>query len=123
MDFLSCINVPLLIQWHLGDDMPTKNPRINVSLDKEDLEIIHILSKKRNLSLSGLIQYIIHEWLEEFEDIRLLQRIEEIENDTIEYMPHKDFWERELDKECTKLSTPSQKIKKTSRRSPKRLKK
>jgi hypothetical protein len=100
--------------------MNTKNPRINVTFDKEDLELIQILSEKKELSLSGLVQHIVHEWLEEYEDVLLLKRIEEIENDTVKYVSHDEFWEKALgEKSCIKSSTPSPKVKKTSKRSRK----
>lgn len=70
----------------------SKTPRINVSLDAEDLEIIQLLSKKKKLSMSSLIKNMIHEWLEEYEEMRLIQKIEQREKENNKLISHDEFW-------------------------------
>lgn len=72
--------------------MNSKAHRINVSLDPEDLEIVQYLSKKKKLSMSSIIKKMVQDWLEEYEDIKLIQRIEERENENNPLISHEEFW-------------------------------
>jgi predicted DNA-binding protein len=71
--------------------MSTKNPRVNVTFDGEQYEIIHFLSQKKHLSMSSLIKKIVEDWLEDYEDIMILKKLEERENDQL--IEHDKFWE------------------------------
>ncbi len=71
----------------------SKTHRINVTLDAEDLEIIQILSAKKKLSMSSLIKKMVHDWLEDYEDMALIQKIEEREKEKNPLISHEDFWE------------------------------
>jgi predicted DNA binding CopG/RHH family protein len=70
-----------------------KTQRINVTLDAEDLEIIQILSSKQKVSMSSLIKKMVHEWLEDYEDMLLIQKIEERENEKNPLISHEKYWE------------------------------
>ena len=72
--------------------MTAKSQRINVSLDPEDLEIIHFLSQKQKLSMSSLIKKMVHEWLEEYEDMKLIRRIEKREKENNKLISHEEYW-------------------------------
>lgn len=76
--------------------MDSKKHRINVTLDAGDLEAIQILSMKQKLSMSFLIKKMVHDWLEEYEDMVLMSRIEARENEKNPLISHEEYWE--LDK-------------------------
>ena len=71
----------------------TKTHRINVTLDAEDLEIIQILSTRQKLSMSTLIRKMVHDWLEDYEDMLLISKIEEREKENNPLISHEDYWE------------------------------
>lgn len=48
-------------------------------MNPSDLEIMHLICQKENLSMSGLAKKMIKDWLEEYEDILLSKRAEEAE--------------------------------------------
>lgn len=59
--------------------MPTKNPRINVTFNPSDAEVLQIICKKKKVSMSGLVRKIMGDWLEDYEDLLLARRAEEAE--------------------------------------------
>ncbi len=59
--------------------MPTINPRINVTFNPNDAEILKLISNKKHLSMSALIRKVMEDWLEEYEDLLLAKRAEEVE--------------------------------------------
>ncbi len=61
-----------------------RNPRINVTLNPSDLEVMEILCEKKQMSMSSLAKKMIEEWLEEYEDMLLARRAEEAEKIWIE---------------------------------------
>ena len=73
--------------------MGAKTQRINVTLDADDLEIIQILSSKQKMSMSSVIKYMVHEWLEEYEDMKLIQKIEKREKKKNKLISHEEFWD------------------------------
>lgn len=73
--------------------MSTKTHRINVTLDAEDLEIIQILSNKQKLSMSSLIKKMVHDWLEDYEDMVLINKIKEREKENNPLISHEEYWE------------------------------
>ncbi len=75
--------------------MSAKSHRINVTLDAEDLEIIQILSNKQKLSMSAVIKKMVHDWLEDYEDMILINKIEERENENNPLISHEEYWEIE----------------------------
>ncbi len=64
--------------------MPTKNPRINVTFNPNDAEVLQLICDKKKMSLSGLVRKVVEDWLEEYEDILLAKRAEEVERRWIE---------------------------------------
>lgn len=72
--------------------MTAKTQRINVTLDSEDLEIIQLLSQKQRLSMSSIIKKMVHEWLEEYEDMKLIRRIEQREKKNNKLISHEEYW-------------------------------
>lgn len=56
-----------------------RNPRINVTLNPDDVEVMQILCQKKKISMSSLAKKIIEDWLEEYEDLLLSKRSEEAE--------------------------------------------
>ncbi len=62
----------------------SRNPRINVSLNPSDLEMMAILCKKRKISMSSLAKKMIEDWLEDYEDMLLARRAEEAEKKWID---------------------------------------
>ncbi len=73
--------------------MSTKSHRINVTLDMEDLEIIQILSNKQKLSMSSIIKKIVKDWLEDYEDMKLIKKIEDREKEKNPLISHEEYWE------------------------------
>jgi predicted DNA-binding protein len=61
-----------------------KNPRINVTLNPSDIEVMEILCEKKQMSMSSLAKKMIEEWLEDYEDMLLARRAEEAEKRWIE---------------------------------------
>jgi len=77
--------------------MPTKNPRINVAVDKSVYSIIETVAKKKGISMSMVTRELINEALEINEDIYLASFAEEREKtfskDTS--LSHEEIWEQE----------------------------
>jgi predicted DNA-binding protein len=102
--------------------MPTKNPRVNVTFNSSDAEVLQLICKKKNLSMSALIRKVMEDWLEEYEDMLLAKRAEEAEKRWIEggkkTISHEDLC-RELVIESNMEKMPG----KTLKNSPKTSKK
>ena len=73
--------------------MPTKNPRLNVVLNKRTEELIDILSKKRDISKSALAKELIEKAIELEEDL-YLDEIAETRNKTLKsnLSSEEEFW-------------------------------
>jgi predicted DNA-binding protein len=61
-----------------------KNPRVSVSLNPSDVEVMHLICEKRKMSMSSLTKKIVEDWLEEYEDTLLSKRAEDAERRFIE---------------------------------------
>lgn len=76
--------------------MPTKNPRVNVTFNESDAEVLQLICKKKNISMSGLVRKVIQDWLEDYEDMLLARRAEEAEKRWIEgggkTISHEELW-------------------------------
>lgn len=72
--------------------MPTKNPRVNVTLDQNIAGIIYDLAKRKHQSVSNLINNIIIETLERHEDRYFSALAEELDIDGLKRISHKDAW-------------------------------
>ena len=57
--------------------MPTNNPRVNVTFNESDAELLHLICKKKKISMSSLIRGVMEDWLEEYEDMLLAKRADE----------------------------------------------
>jgi predicted DNA-binding protein len=64
--------------------MPTLNPRVNVTFNPSDAEVMKMICAKKNISMSGLVRKVVEDWLEEYEDMLLARRAEEAEKRWIE---------------------------------------
>lgn len=73
--------------------MPTNNPRINITFEKEIAGLLASMAKHEHKSVSGLAKELILDALERREDMTL-SRISE-ERDTIhaKRIDHKNAWE------------------------------
>ncbi len=74
--------------------MPTKNPRINVSLEKSIYSIIQTLAKEKGVSISMFTRDLIKEALEINEDILLANFAEEREKtfEKQKSLSHDEVW-------------------------------
>ncbi len=74
--------------------MPTKNPRINVVLEKPLYETVRRLAEKEDVSLSLKIRDLVREALEAQEDAALAQFAEEREKSfkRSRVLTHKQVW-------------------------------
>lgn len=76
--------------------MPTKNPRVNVTFNPNDYEVMEIVCKKKNLNMSALVRKVVEDWLEEYEDMLLARRAEEAEKEWIaegrKTISHEELW-------------------------------
>jgi len=74
--------------------MPTKNPRINVVLDKPLYQNIRFLAKKDGVSLSTKLRDLIKDALDVQEDVYLAKVAEEREKSFKKSMAlsHKQAW-------------------------------
>ena len=75
--------------------MPTKNPRINVALEKPIYSLIENIAKGRGLSMSMVTRSLIREALEIHEDVALSKFAEERESslDSRKALDHDEVWE------------------------------
>lgn len=72
--------------------MPTKNPRCNVTLDQNTINVLAILAKKRYKSVLHLIGNIILETLERYEDKYFSALAEELDVHGIKTLSHDKVW-------------------------------
>lgn len=76
------------------NDMPAKNPRINVVLDDPIYRRIRFLAEKDGVSLSTKVRDLLKEALEIYEDIHLAAFAEDREKswDASSTLSHDDVW-------------------------------
>jgi hypothetical protein len=74
--------------------MPTKNPRINVVLDKTIYMTVHNLAEKDGVSLSTKVRDLLKQALEIQEDIYLGSIAEQREDSLVvdQLLDHDDVW-------------------------------
>lgn len=101
--------------------MPTLNPRINVTFNPNDAEILKLICEKKHLSMSALVRKVVEDWLEDYEDMLLAKRAEEAEKEWIaggsKTISHEDLCrelgiESNIQKEQKKISKDSPKMSK-----------
>jgi predicted DNA-binding ribbon-helix-helix protein len=75
--------------------MPTKNPRINVVLEKPMYSLIEGMARKRGLSLSMVTRDLVREALEIHEDAVLVRFADERVGALAgrKTLPHAEVWE------------------------------
>ena len=78
--------------------MTTKNPRLQVTLNPDDMDIIQLIANKKHMSMSAVVKKVVEDWLEEYEDMLLARSAEEIEKKWIEggckTISHEDLWNK-----------------------------
>ncbi|MFN8929814.1 MAG: hypothetical protein ACK5WQ_05540 [Alphaproteobacteria bacterium] len=76
--------------------MATKNPRINVTLDKETAKYLTLMAKKRKKTISVTARELIESALEEVEDSYwgdiALTRMKAYEQGKDKLIAYEDFW-------------------------------
>lgn len=72
--------------------MPTKNPRINVTLDQKTANVLVVLARKRHQSVSNLVSNIILETLERHEDKYFSALAEELDVNGSKTISHEQAW-------------------------------
>lgn len=74
--------------------MPTRNPRINLVIEKPLFSTIKTLAEKNHLSLSSQVKKLVNDALETFEDVGLT-RIADERSRSFSYnkaLSHESFW-------------------------------
>lgn len=89
----------VMYKWYTGCIdaevcMATKKPRINVTVNPNRLEVIKYICEKYHNSMSSMVNEMIDYWLEDHEDLALLKRIEEREDE--DEISHEDFWKDDV---------------------------
>jgi hypothetical protein len=76
--------------------MPTQHPRVTVTFNKNDAEIIQIICMKKKISKSRLIRQIMENWLKKYENMLLSQKSDKIEElwqkEGSKTISHENFW-------------------------------
>lgn len=72
--------------------MPTKNPRLNVVLDDELLEMVEKISKKEGKSMSVVAKELIEDALEKHEDLILSEMAMKREAKSTKTVSHEKAW-------------------------------
>lgn len=76
--------------------MPTKKPRLNITFDSPEVNILALLAKKQQKSIAGLAKELLLEALERHEDIMLSaladERLEEAETKSQKMISHEKAW-------------------------------
>lgn len=78
--------------------MPTHKPRVNVTFNESDAEVLQMICKRKKISMSELIRKVMEDWLEEYEDMLLARRAEEAEKkwekEGRKTISHEELWKR-----------------------------
>lgn len=72
--------------------MPTKNPRINITVEPETQKLLSVLAQQEQRSVSSLATELILEALERREDIVLSAIAQERDTEDIDIVSHDDIW-------------------------------
>ena len=76
--------------------MPTKKPRLNITIDSSEAHLLSLLAKQRNKSVSSVAKELIVEALERCEDMALSTlaevRLKEVDKAKKKTISHKDAW-------------------------------
>jgi len=85
----------LIPKKNLEESMATKNPRINITIDRSTYKLLKEISKKEGVSISSFVRELTREALELREDVELGKFAEEREKsfDKREALSHKEIWD------------------------------
>lgn len=72
--------------------MPTKHPRINITLEKQLAALLEEIAEQENVSISSLTKELILEALERREDLALSDIAKIRDTDNAKKVKHKDAW-------------------------------
>lgn len=72
--------------------MATKNPRINVTFEKETADLLAQLAKQRGKSVAGIAKELILDALERQEDMALTKLAESRDTKKAKRVSHKEAW-------------------------------
>ena len=72
--------------------MPTKNPRINITLEEALAGILSSLARREKKTMSGLAKELIVEALERREDMELSSVAKQRDTKKAKRVKHKDAW-------------------------------
>jgi hypothetical protein len=72
--------------------MPTKSPRINITLEDKTVELLTILAKQQNTSVAGLAKELILDSLDRREDMYLSAIAEQLDVETAKRVKDIDAW-------------------------------
>lgn len=72
--------------------MPTKNPRLNVVLSAELMDMVERIAKKEDKSLSVVAKELIEDALEKHEDLLLSEMAMKREEKSKKTIPHDKAW-------------------------------
>lgn len=89
--------------------MPTLNPRVHVTFNPSDAEVMKLICEKKQMSMSALVRKVVEDWLEDYEDMLLARRAEKVEEEWLQQggktISHEDLC-RELGIELNTDLTP-----------------
>ncbi|MEX0848696.1 MAG: CopG family transcriptional regulator [Candidatus Dependentiae bacterium] len=72
--------------------MPTNKPRFNITMEPEMADHLNKLAKKRSISASKLVQELVADALDRYEDMALSELADERETVTQKVVAHDDVW-------------------------------
>jgi hypothetical protein len=72
--------------------MPTKNPRVNITLDKQHLGMLSTLAARDKKSVSATARDLVLKALELEEDLYFSRLAEKREAETKKWLSHDDVW-------------------------------
>lgn len=72
--------------------MPTKKPRIHVTIDQKTAELLEYLAKQEKKSVSALTTELILDALEKREDLELSMLAASRDNNKAKIVSHEDVW-------------------------------
>ncbi len=72
--------------------MATKNPRMNITLNDEQMGILSVLAKENEQSLSMALKDLVADALSHNEDARLVKLCDDIIAETTEWHSAEEVW-------------------------------
>ena len=72
--------------------MPTKNPRINITVEEPTAKLLKQLAKKQQKSLSRFTKELVLHALENMEDMALVAIAESRDTDDANLISHEEAW-------------------------------